>query len=74
MATLSDIQSAVAAQNTVEQSVVSLLQNLTSEIKAAQASSDPAAMDAVVASIEANTKVLSDAVSANTPASSTLAA
>lgn len=68
MAKLSDISDAVAAQSSVEQSVVTLLQNLSQQIKDAQASNDPAAMDKVVADIQANTKLLSDAVAANTPA------
>jgi hypothetical protein len=69
MATITDIQNAIATQTTVEAGVVTLLQNLTAEIQAAQASGNPGAMDAVVASIQANTKTLSDAVAANTPVS-----
>lgn len=67
MATLQDIANAVAAETTVDQSIVTLLDNIVAELKAAQASNDPAAMDAVVASIQANQKILSDAVTANTP-------
>lgn len=67
MATLQDISAAVSAETTVDQAVVTLLTNIVAELKAAQASNDPAAMDAVVASIQANTKLLSDAVTANTP-------
>lgn len=71
MATLKDINDAVTQQSTVEQSVVTLLQNIVQQLKDAQASNDPAALDTVVASIQANTKVLSDAVAANTPAAPT---
>lgn len=67
MATIQDVQTAVAAQTTVDTSVVTLLQNITAQLQAAQASGDPAALDAVVASIQANTQVLSNAVTANTP-------
>jgi len=68
MATLSDISNAVAAQKDVEQSVVTLLQNLSQKIQDAQASNDPSAMDKVVADIQANTKLMADSVAANTPA------
>jgi hypothetical protein len=68
MATIQDIQAAVAAESTVDDSIVTLLNNIVAELKAAQASNDPLALDAVVASIQANTKKLSDAVTANTPA------
>lgn len=67
MATIQDVQAAVAAQTTVDTSVVTLLQNITAQLQAAQASGDPAALDAVVASIQTNTQVLSNAVTANTP-------
>ena len=68
MATLADITAAVAAEKTVEDSVVALLQTLSADLKAALASNDPAAMQAVVDQIDANAKALADAVSANTPA------
>lgn len=68
MATIQDIANAVAAETTVDQSIVTLLDNIVTELKAAQASNNPVAMDAVVASIQANQKILSDAVTANTPA------
>lgn len=68
MATIQDVQAAVAAESSVDDSVVTLLQSIVQQLKDAQASNDPAALDAVVASIQANTKKLSDAVVANTPA------
>lgn len=71
MATISDVQSAIAAQSTVEDSVITLLNGIVQQLKDAQASNDPAALDAVVASIQANTDKLSSAVTANTPASPT---
>lgn len=68
MATIQDVQAAVAAESTVDDSIIALLNGIIQQLKDAQASNDPAALDAVVASIQANTKKLSDAVSANTPA------
>jgi hypothetical protein len=66
MATLADIQAAVAAEKTVEDSVVALLGQISQQLKDAIAANDPAAMQAVVDQIDANTKALSDAVTANT--------
>ena len=71
MATIDDIKTAVANETTVEGSVVALLQQLSSALAAAIASNDPVAMQAVVDSINANAKALSDAVTANTPATPT---
>jgi hypothetical protein len=69
MATLADIQAAVAAEKTVEDSVITLLGQISQQLKDAIAANDPAAMQAVVDQIDANAKSLSDAVTANTPAS-----
>jgi hypothetical protein len=68
MASLADIQAAVAAETTVENSVVALLQTLSADLQAAIASNDPAAMQAVVDTINTNTAALAAAVTANTPA------
>lgn len=68
MATIQDVTSAVEAESTVDDAIVTLLNSIVQQLKDAQASNDPAALDAVVASIQANTKKLSDAVTANTPA------
>lgn len=68
MATLADIQAAVTAEQTVEAGVVTLLQTLSADLKAAMASNDPVALQAVVTQIDANTAALSAAVAANTPA------
>lgn len=68
MATLTDIQAAVTAEKTVEDSVVTLLQQLAAQLKAALAANDPAAAQAIVDQINANAKALADAVAANTPA------
>jgi len=68
MASLADIQAAVAAEKTVEASVVALLTTLSADLQAAVASNDPAAMQAVVDGINANAAALSAAVTQNTPA------
>lgn len=68
MATIVDIQNAVAAEKTVEDSVVALLSQISAQLKAAIASNDPAALQAVVDSLNTNAASLSAAVVANTPA------
>ena len=68
MATLQDITAAVAEEKTVEDSVVTLLQTLSADLKAALANNDPAAMQAIVDQINANATTLASAVTANTPA------
>lgn len=73
MATINDVSAAVAAESTVDDSIVTLLNSIVQQLKDAQASNDPAALDAVVASIQANTKKLSDAVTANTPVATPVA-
>ena len=67
MATLSDISLAIQRQTTVEQSVVALLRQLSTQLHDAIEAEDPAAVQAVVDMIDSNTKTLSDAVFANTP-------
>lgn len=68
MATLADITAAVTAEKTVEDSIVQLLAQVVQMLKDAQASNDPAAIQAVIDTITANTKVMADAVVADTPA------
>ena len=68
MATLADVQAAVAAETTVEAGVITLLQTLSTDLTAAIAANDPVAIQAVVDSINANSTSLSAAVAANTPA------
>lgn len=67
MATIQDLTAAVAAESSVDDSIVALLNNIVQQLKDAQASNDPAALDAVVQGIQANTKKIQDAVTANTP-------
>lgn len=67
MATIQDVQAAVAAESSIDDSIVTLLDSIVKQLKDAQASGNPAALDIVVAGIQANSKKLSDAVTANTP-------
>ena len=68
MTTMQDLANAVAAEATVEASVLSLLNGMVAQIKAAQVSTDTSAMDKVVADIQAHTSIMQAAVVANTPA------
>jgi len=68
MPTMQDIKAAVQRETDVEASVVSLLNGISQQLKDAQAANDPAAFQAVIDQIDANTKTMSDAVTANTPA------
>jgi hypothetical protein len=63
---LENLQAAVAAEATVEASVVTLLTNLSADLQSAIASNNPAAIQAVADQITANTATLAAAVSANT--------
>lgn len=67
MATLTDLAAAVAAEKTVVDSAVILLGGLSQQLKDALASGDPAAIQAIVDSIDAQKQELADAVMANTP-------
>ena len=67
MATLQDITDAVNNETSVDNAIVTLLDGIVTQLQAAQSSTDPTAMATVVANIQANTKILSDAIVANTP-------
>src|SRR6266702_2808609 len=71
MANLDDIEAAVAAEATVEQGVIMLLNQLSADLTAAIAGGDPAKLPAILTNIQANTAALSAAVVANTPATPT---
>lgn len=68
MATLEDLKAAVARETDAEQSVITLLQGISQQLKDAKAANDPAAIDAVIAQIDANTAKLGAAVVENTSA------
>jgi hypothetical protein len=65
MTSVADVQADVTAQTTVIGSAVTLLQGLSAQLAAA--GTDPAALDAIKASLDANTAALAAAVVANTP-------
>lgn len=65
MATLDDLVTKVANIGTVEDSVVTLLADISARLKAA--GQDQTKLDALAAAIDAQTTKLSDAVVANTP-------
>lgn len=64
---LDDLKAKVAAQTTVNQSAITLLQSLKSQLDAAIANGDDAALEDLSNQIGANTQALADAVTANTP-------
>jgi beta-phosphoglucomutase-like phosphatase (HAD superfamily) len=68
MSALTDLQAAVAAENTVIASAITLLNGLKAQLDAAIASGDPAALTALSADIAGQTAALAAAVTANTPA------
>jgi len=70
---LTKIQAEIAANTSVTQSVVTLVNTLATEIKNIPPSNDPqtqAALDSLVATLQANDQTLAAAVAANTPADS----
>lgn len=68
MATLQEIRDAVAAEKTVEDSIIALLGEISQKLNDAIAANDPAAMQQVVDDLNAHRQALADAVVANTPA------
>lgn len=66
MSALSDLQAAVAAENTVIDSAIVLIQGLAAALAAA--GTDPAALAALKTDIDAKAQSLAAAVTANTPA------
>jgi hypothetical protein len=63
-----DLQAAVAAEQTVETGVITLLQQLTGQLQSGIDAGDLAAIQATTDQIKANTTALAAAVTANTPA------
>ena len=64
--TLDDLLAKVQAEKTVEDSLMTLLTNVSQQLK--DAKSDPVKIQAIADQIDANTKKMADAVTANTPA------
>lgn len=71
MATLQDIATEVAAETSVDQSIVTLLDGIAAQLTAANAANDPTAIAAVITSLQTNKKILTDAITANTPVAPT---
>jgi hypothetical protein len=69
MATMDDLKAAVSRNTSVDDSVLALLQGISQQLKDAQAANDPKAIADVIAQLDANTQKMTDAVTANTPAS-----
>jgi len=69
MSALTDLQAAVAAEDTVIASAVTLIQGIPALIAAA--GTDPAALTALQSDITAQATALAAAVAANTPAATT---
>lgn len=67
MAALDDLKAEVARSNTVAASAAALLAGLKSELDAAIASGDPAALQALSDSLKTEDDALVAAVTANTP-------
>lgn len=68
MATIAEVEAAVARNTDAENSVVTLLEGISQQLKDAKAAGDPAALDKVIAELDANTAKLAAAVTNNTPA------
>jgi hypothetical protein len=72
MATLDDTLSAVTAQSTVDDSIITLLNGLAAQIAAGGLSpADQAKVDQIFAAVNANAAKITAAVSANTPVTPT---
>ena len=69
MSALSDLQAAVAAEDTVITSAVTLINGFAAQLAAA--GTDPAALQALTADITAKATALATAVAQNTPAAPT---
>lgn len=68
MATSEELLAAVTRNNDAGDAVLVMLAGIVQQLKDAQASGDPAALDAAIASLDANSAKYSAAVVAGTPA------
>ena len=73
MGTVADIQAEVAEQGTVVDGVVTMLDGISQELKTIKsqlegAGADTAAIDQIIADLDANTNKLAEAVARNTAA------
>ncbi len=70
MATLADLQAAVAAEDTVIDSAITLIQGFSAQLAALQP--NQAAIDALKADVDSKATALAAAVTTNTPAEPTV--
>ena len=68
MTVMDDLKASVQRNTDAEAAVVTLLQGISQQLKDALAAGDPAAIQAVITQIDANTAAAAAAVVANTPA------
>ena len=68
MTVMDDLNASVQRNTDAEAAVVTLLQGISQQLKDALAAGDPAAIQAVITKIDANTAAAAAAVVANTPA------
>lgn len=68
MATMQELRDAVKRNTDVDESVVTLIEGISQQLKDAQASQDPQALQEVIDQLDADTKRMADAVTANTKA------
>lgn len=67
MATMVELRDAVHRNTAVDESVITLLEGISVQLKEALANDDPEAVQALIDELDANTKRMTDAVTANTP-------
>lgn len=67
LATLADIKTKVDALSSTVATAVTTLNTLSADLKAAQAANDPAAMQAIIDSVDASEQQLAAAIAANPP-------
>lgn len=65
---MQELTAAVQRNTDVDDSVLTMISGISQQLKDAQAQNDPAAIQAVIDQLDANTKKMADAVTANTPA------
>lgn len=68
MAKFDDLNAALTRNTDAQEAVIQMLDTYVQELKDARAANDPAAMDAAIARIDANTAKAAAAVVAHTPA------
>ena len=68
MAILQDVLAGVQQESELDDSIIALLNNISQQLKDAQAQNDPNAIQSVIDQIDANKKKIADAVTANTSA------